>query len=66
MYVNICKCMHTYVPRYIQQNTTYAAVVILKKVEKVKVEIGLGLLLCLYLPVMFNLLGSVFLIQVLV
>lgn len=49
--------------RYVSQNQVYTSIIILKKCVKVKVELGLALLLCLFLPVLYTLTQSVILVQ---
>ena len=49
--------------RYVSQNEAYTSIIILKKCVKVKVELGLALLLCLFLPVLYTLTQSVILVQ---
>ena len=46
--------------RFVSQNANYAGIIILKKVQKVKIEIGLSVLIFMFLPTMYNLTQSVF------
>jgi hypothetical protein len=46
--------------RYVSQNVAYSSGLILKKVIKSKTEIGLSLMLLLFMPVCYNLVQSVF------
>lgn len=48
--------------RFVSQNVTYTSTVILKKVLKVKVEIGICLMFALFPPVLYNLVQSIFFI----
>jgi hypothetical protein len=45
--------------RYVSQNVGYTATIILKRVVKSKVELGIGLMLILYMPVLYNLMQSI-------
>jgi hypothetical protein len=45
--------------RFSSLNQAYSSVIILKKCMKVKMEIGLCLLLVLFMPVVYNLVQSV-------
>ena len=49
--------------RYVSQNEAYTSIIILKKCIKAKVEIGLGLMLFLFVPVVYNLCQSLILIE---
>jgi hypothetical protein len=61
-----CVCIrsveNTFV-RYVSQNVAYSSGLILKKVVKSKVEIGLTLMFLLFMPVCYNLMQSVFLVE---
>ena len=46
--------------RYVSQNAAYAGIIIIKKVAKIKIEIGLTMLIFLFLPVIYNLTQSIF------
>ena len=49
--------------RYVSQNEAYTSIIILKKCVKVKVEIGLGILLCLFVPVLYTLCQALVLVE---
>ena len=48
---------------YVSQNEVYTSIIILKKCIKVKVEMGLGLLWCLFLPVVYTLCKALVLVE---
>ena len=49
--------------RYVSQNEAYTSIIILKKCIKAKVEIGLGLMLFLFVPVLYNLCQALILVE---
>jgi hypothetical protein len=45
--------------RFVSQNVSYTSTIILKKVVKSKVELGLGLMFILYSPILYNFVASI-------
>lgn len=45
--------------RYVSQNVSYTSAIILKRAVKAKLDLGILLMTCLYLPVLYTLVQAV-------
>lgn len=54
-----CCCFENFLPRYVSQNVSYTSAIILKRAVKAKLDLGILLMCCIYMPVLFNLVQAV-------